>query len=176
MPKSILASFLVLSLPLILATGPKKAELKLGDMAPGFSLPDQDGKTHSLKDYAGKYVVLYFYPKDETPGCTTEACSFRDQMTDITAVDTVVLGVSADTVKSHKGFASHFNLNFVILADPKKKVIEEYGVLGPMGMAQRVTFIIDPAGKIAVIIPKVNPTDHAKLIIDELAKLRAGSR
>ena len=101
-----------------------------GKKAPDFTLPDQDGKNHSLSDHRGKTALVYFYPKDMTPGCTVEACSFRDSMNDLKAAGIQVLGISVDSVESHKKFAEHFHLNFPILSDMNKKVVQEYGVWG----------------------------------------------
>lgn len=143
--------------------------LKLGDKAPTFSLPDQDGKTHSLKDYTGKKVLLYFYPKDDTPGCTTEACNFRDGYQEFQDMGLVILGVSADDVKSHKKFAEKFKLPFPLLADESKEVCEAYGVwqkkkfMGReyMGVA-RTSFLIDEKGNLAKIYEGVKPPVHAQ--------------
>lgn len=147
--------------------------------APDFSLQDQFDKTHSLKDYAGKWVVLYFYPKDDTPGCTTEACSFRDEFKEIEKAGAVVLGVSKDSVKSHAKFAEKYNLNFPLLADVDLEVMKAYGAYGPkkfMGREYegtiRKTFLIDPKGEIIKEYPKVTPKDHAVQIIKDLEKLQ----
>lgn len=148
--------------------------------APDFSLPDQDGKTHSLKDYAGKWVVLYFYPRDDTPGCTLEACNFRDERDAIAEFgNAVVIGISHDTVKSHKKFADKFNLNFTLLADPEHTTIEAYGAWQQKSMfgkkymgIQRMTVIIDPSGIIAKTYPKVDPRKHAAEIIHDLKALQ----
>ena len=126
--------------------------------APEFSLPDQDGKEHKLGDYQGQFVVLYFYPKDDTPGCTKEACSFRDDYATLMRAKVAVLGVSADSIKSHKKFAEKYALPFTLLADEEKKVVELYGVWRKkkfMGREYlgivRTTFLIDPDGEIARI-------------------------
>ena len=147
--------------------------LQIGKKAPSFSLPDQDGKVHTLQDYAGKKVLLYFYPKDDTPGCTVEACNFRDGYKEFKKVGLVILGVSADSVKSHKKFADKFKLPFPLLADESKKVIESYGVwqkkkfMGReyMGIV-RSSFLIDEQGKLAKIYETVKPPVHA----DEVKK------
>lgn len=148
--------------------------------APDFSLQDQFDKTHSLKDYAGKWVVLYFYPKDDTPGCTKEACSFRDEFKEIEKAGAVVLGVSKDSVKSHAKFAEKYNLNFPLLADTDMSVMKAYDAWGLkkfMGRefegTLRKTFIIDPAGKIVKEYPKVTPKDHAVQIIKDLEELQS---
>ncbi|HWT56048.1 MAG TPA: thioredoxin-dependent thiol peroxidase [Candidatus Microsaccharimonas sp.] len=149
--------------------------------APDFSLQDQDGQTHSLQDYAGRWVVLYFYPKDDTPGCTTEACEFRDARDLIAELgNAVVIGISKDTVKAHRKFADKFDLNFTLLSDPEHEVIEAYGAWQEKSMygrtymgIQRSTFIIDPSGNIAREYPKVSPKKHAAQIIKDLQALRA---
>jgi thioredoxin-dependent peroxiredoxin len=149
----------------------------VGSEAPAFKLQDQGGKWHSLSDYRGKWVVLYFYPKDETPGCTTEACAFRDNIFAFDKEGAVVLGVSVDDVTSHKEFAEKHSLPFTLLADPTKAVTKEYGVLttymGVMEMAHRETFIIDPQGRVAKRYESVNPDDHSKVVLDELKALKA---
>ena len=126
---------------------------KVGEPAPAFKLQDQAGKWQSLADYKGKWVALYFYPKDDTPGCTTQACSFRDNVFAFNKEGAVILGISVDDVASHKAFAEKHGLPFTILADADKAVSRRYGVLktymGVMEMARRDTFIIDPQGRIA---------------------------
>lgn len=151
--------------------------------APDFSLADQDGKTHSLKDYAGKWVVLYFYPRDNTPGCTVEACNFRDERDALAEFgNAVVIGISKDTVKSHKKFADKFNLNFTLLSDPEHKTIEAYGAWQEKSMfgkkymgIQRMTVIIDPSGNIAKTYPKADPRKHTVEIIKDLEALQDNS-
>lgn len=146
--------------------------LREGDKAPDFSLPASNGKTVSLKDFAGKKVVLYFYPKDNTPGCTKEACSFRDYNAELAKGGAVVLGVSADSVKSHQGFASKYNLPFLLLADEGARVATAYGAWGQktlygrkfMGM-HRMTFLIDERGTIARVWPKVKPDNHGEEVL-----------
>ncbi len=146
--------------------------LKEGGSAPNFSLKGSDGKTHELSDFKGKYVVLYFYPKDETSGCTTEACNFRDDISSITKDGAEVIGVSVQDVESHKDFVKKYGLNFLLLADTDKKVVNEYGVYNAKWeMANRVTFIIDPKGNIAKIYPKVDPNDSSKEVLAELKTL-----
>jgi len=149
--------------------------------APDFSLPDQHGKTHSLKDYAGKWLVLYFYPKDDTPGCTTEACTFRDERDAIAEFgNTEVVGVSKDSVASHKKFAEEHHLNFALLSDPDHKTIEAYDSWKPkkfMGReylgTERNTFIINPRSQIVKEYRGVDPKTHAVQIIADLKKLQA---
>jgi peroxiredoxin Q/BCP len=149
----------------------------VGQQAPDFSLPDQDGVTHTLAEYKGKWVLLYFYPKDNTPGCTIEACTLRDQFKDFKKIDAVVLGVSTDSVKSHKKFADGFNLPFTLLADENKEVVGQYGVFGEKKMmgktymgVRRSSFLIDPSGKIAKVYEKVKPETHAAEVLADLAK------
>ena len=151
---------------------------KAGSRAPAFTLADQDGKEHSLSEYAGKWVLLYFYPKDDTPGCTIEACAIRDQFKDFKKIGAVVLGVSTDSVKSHKKFADAYELPFTLLADPHKEVVGKYGVFGEkkfmgktyMGTA-RTSFLIDPKGDIAKVYEKVKPEAHAAEVIADLKTL-----
>lgn len=148
--------------------------------APTFSLPDQDGKTHSLADYKGKWVVVYFYPKDDTPGCTTEACSFRDEYGYIKENGAVVLGISKDSVASHKKFAAKFNLNFPLLSDESLDTIKAYGAYGERSMYGRKfmgiirsTFLINPDGQIVKEYPEVTPKDHAVQIVKDLVLMQS---
>jgi len=151
-----------------------------GDRAPEFRLQDQTGKWHSLADYKGQWVVLYFYPKDNTPGCTTQACELRDNIFAFRDLGAVVLGVSVDDVASHKAFAEEHSLPFPILADADKKVATAYGVLtkfmGMMELARRDTFIIDPQGKVAKHYMKVDPKGHSEMVLAELKALGATPR
>jgi len=148
--------------------------------APDFALPDQEGTIKTLADYSGKWLVLYFYPKDDTPGCTTEACSFRDERDAIAEFGNAeVVGVSKDSVKSHKAFTQKFNLNFTLLSDTEHKAIEAYDSWKPkkfMGREylgiERNTFIISPEGKIAKEYRGVDPKTHAAQIIDDLKHLQ----
>ena len=147
-------------------------ELKIGDKAPDFQLKDQDGIEHSLSSYLGKSILLYFYPKDSTPGCTTEACEIRDNYSVFKKMDMVVLGVSADSVASHSKFSKKFKLPFPILADESKAVVKMYGVWGKkkfMGREydgiKRMSFLIDASGKIEKIYKEVKPAEHAKEVI-----------
>jgi len=143
--------------------------LKIGSKAPAFSLSDQEGTIHKLSDYKGKKVLLYFYPKDDTPGCTTEACNFRDGYKEFAKLGLVILGVSADSVKSHKKFAEKFKLPFPLLSDEDRKVCEAYGVWQKkklygreyMGIV-RNSFLIDEQGKLAKIYESVKPAVHAE--------------
>ncbi len=145
--------------------------LKANQPAPPFSLPDQDGKMHNLADYRGKWVVLYFYPKDDTPGCTQEACAFRDDLHELTALGADVLGISVDDSKSHHEFAKKYHLPFALLADVGGAVAAKYGALSNMGfmkIAKRYTFLIDPQGQIAKTYLKVETSRHSKEIIEDL--------
>ncbi len=147
--------------------------------APNFQLPDQEGQLHSLSDYLGKWVLLYFYPKDDTPGCTREACELRDAWSEFQEVNAVVLGVSADSVESHQKFVTKHQLPFTVLSDPEKQVIKEYGAWGEKKMfnntflgIQRSSVLIDPEGKVAKIYEKVKPAEHAKQVLKDLRKLK----
>ncbi|MBI3609381.1 MAG: peroxiredoxin [Nitrospirae bacterium] len=174
--------FLILIAALIVWLGafradanPPEPAVEEGRSAPDFTLQDQDGKPVTLSEQRGKWVVLYFYPKDDTPGCTKEACSFRDNLTAIQQLDARILGVSVDSVESHKKFAEKFKLNFPILADDRYQVTARYGVLSSyMGMkvARRSTVIIDPLGIVRKIFPSVKPEDHALEIHRALVELR----
>lgn len=148
----------------------------VGELVPDFTLQDQEGKSHTLSQYRGKKVVLYFYPKDMTPGCTVQAEGMRDSMNDLEAKGIVVLGVSVDDVKSHKKFVEKHNLNFPLLADTDKKVVEEYGVWKEKSMfgkkymgIQRDTFLIDEDGKLIQHFKKVNPLKHAEQVLEVLS-------
>jgi len=151
----------------------------VGAAAPNFKLQDQDGKWHNLADYRGKWVALYFYPKDDTPGCTTQACSFRDNVFAFNKEGAVILGISVDDVASHKAFAEKHGLPFTILADSDKAVTRQYGVLktymGVMEMARRDTFIIDPTGRVAKHYESVNPEGHSQLVLDDIKALKAAA-
>jgi peroxiredoxin Q/BCP len=151
------------------------SKLKEGDPAPVFSAPTNGGGKVSLADLKGKNVILYFYPKDNTPGCTKEACAFRDEFAQFKEKGAVILGVSNDSVKSHDKFVEKFKLPFPLLADEDKSIVNAYGVWGQkqfMGMKyqgiHRVTFLIGPDGRIKKIWPKVKPTEHAKEILEFL--------
>jgi thioredoxin-dependent peroxiredoxin len=150
---------------------------KVGQPAPAFKLQDQAGKWHQLSDYQGKWVALYFYPKDDTPGCTTQACSFRDNVFAFNQEGAVILGVSVDDVASHKQFAEKHGLPFTLLADADKSVTKRYGVLktymGVMEMARRDTFIIDPQGRIAKHYESVNPDGHSAVVLADIKALKA---
>ena len=149
--------------------------LKIGDLAPDFTLGDKNGNQVSLSDFLGKKVVLYFYPKDNTPGCTRQACAFASAYDEFKSRNVEVIGVSKDSVASHVKFAEKYSLPFVLLSDPERKAIESYGVwqekkmCGKVGFGVvRTTFLIDEEGKIARIMPKVKPDTNAAEILAEL--------
>lgn len=146
--------------------------LDVGINAPDFSLPDQDGVMHTLSQHRGSWVLLYFYPKDETPGCTTEACMLRDAWTEFQEQGIVVLGLSHDTVESHKKFAKKHRLPFPLLADTKKEVIKLYRSQAGF-LTRRTSYLIDPQGQIVKTYPSVEPEKHAAEILEEV-KLLAG--
>ena len=155
--------------------GPSTRQLKIGQKAPAFSLPNQDGKLVRLADFKGKKVVLYFYPKDDTPGCTKESCTLRDGLDEIQDSGAVVLGISGDSVDSHKKFAKKFNLNFPLLSDEKKAVLQAYGVWKEKSLygrkfmgIERTTFIIDEHGKLDDIFRKVKVDGHLEEVLAEL--------
>jgi peroxiredoxin Q/BCP len=154
---------------------------QIGQPAPAISLPDQTGKTVNLSDYKGKWVVLYFYPKDQTPGCTTQACEFRDNIFAFRKADAQILGVSVDDVASHKTFAEMHGLPFPLLADSSQDIVKRYGVTTMRGntvMASRETFLIDPAGKIAKHYA-VGPSDlvgHSKVVLTDIESFKAGGK
>jgi peroxiredoxin Q/BCP len=141
-----------------------------GQQAPEFSLPSQDGSQLGLKDFRGKWVVLYFYPKDNTPGCTVEAHNFQRDLSKYEQANAVVVGVSVDSLDSHKDFCATLGLTFKLLSDTDKKVVEQYGSLRPSGMAARNTFLIDPKGKIAKVWIKVDPAHHSEDVLAALAE------
>jgi len=153
------------------------ALLEVGDKAPAFKTKNQDGDAVSLGDFKGRKVALYFYPKDDTPGCTKEACSFRDAWAKFRKKGIAVLGVSIDDEKSHRKFADKFSLPFPLLADTDKKIVTAYGVWGEKSMygrkymgIHRVTYLIDEKGRIAAVWPKVKPEDHADEVLAAAAK------
>ncbi|MBL9127001.1 MAG: thioredoxin-dependent thiol peroxidase [Verrucomicrobiales bacterium] len=150
--------------------------LRVGDHAPDFEAPASGGGTVSLSGLRGRHVVLYFYPKDDTPGCTTEACGFRDAHAALTRKGAVVLGVSPDPVKSHDRFVAKFSLPFALVSDPEHTIAEAYGVWGEkkfMGRTyqgvHRVTFLVGPDGRIAAIWPSVKPAEHPAEVLAALA-------
>ncbi len=150
-----------------------------GKKAPAVSLKDQDGKKVSLNDFKGKNIVLYFYPKDNTSGCIKEACNFRDDFPDFKKLKAVILGISPDSIESHKKFADKFDLPFRLLSDEKKQVLEKFGVWKEKSMygrkymgVERATFIIDKAGKVRKIFRKVKVADHNKELMEALKELK----
>lgn len=145
--------------------GKPMSTVVVGSKAPDFTLPDQNGNNHTLSSYLGQKVALYFYPKDETPGCTKEACSIRDGRKQLQDAGIVVLGVSHDSVESHKKFADKYNLTFTLLSDSKKEVSSKYGAKGFLGLPARYTYLIDENGVIVAIMKDVNVSDHADEII-----------
>ena len=145
--------------------------------APDFSLKDEEGVTRTLKQYAGKWVVLYFYPKDDTPGCTIEACAMRDARDELTDLGAEVIGISKDDAASHEKFKAKHSLNFTLLSDPDAEVINAYGAWGKkqFGMEGilRRTFIIDPTGTVLKVYGRVTPLGHGGQVVKELQKLQA---
>jgi peroxiredoxin Q/BCP len=166
---------------LTVASAARAAAPEVGSPAPTFRLQDQTGAWHELNDYRGKWLVLYFYPKDDTPGCTTQACEFRDNIFAFNKLDAVILGISVDDVASHKQFAEEHALPFTLLADSTKETAKSYGVLrsalGLMEIAGRETFIIDPQGRIAKHYASVDPKGHSQRVLADLKVLegKAGS-
>ncbi len=170
MPKLIRLLFVIISATFSSAHAADE-DLKIGDPAPAFSLYDQNNQLHSLKDYRGQWLVVYFYPKDDTPGCTQEACNFRDDILVIRQLNARVLGISIDNTDSHKAFAQKYSLPFPLLADSKGQVAREYGALfsiGPIKFAKRHSFIINPEGLIAQLYRDVDPKTHSQDIIDAI--------
>jgi peroxiredoxin Q/BCP len=169
----------ILSLCAALVAIPARAQEApaVGALAPAFRMQDQNGKWHALEDYRGNWVVLYFYPKDNTPGCTTQACGFRDNIFAFRELGAQVLGVSVQDTASHADFAKEHGLPFPLLADPDKKVTKLYGVLtkylGVIELARRDTFIIDPQGRVAKHYVKVDPDGHSQAVIADLKGLGA---
>lgn len=148
--------------------------LTVGDNAPNFKLNDANGNSHSLSDYAGQYLVLYFYPKNDTPGCTKEACHFRDDIAQFEKMGVKVVGVSVDTSASNEGFSKKYHLPFTLLADTDGKVANSYHALTNLyviKVAKRYTFLIDPAGKISKIYTNVNVSNHSQQIIEDLKSI-----
>lgn len=154
-------------------------KLNIGTKAPLFSLPDQSGKIHKLSDYQGQWVLVYFYPKDDTPGCTIEACALRDSLPKFEKIQVIIFGVSADSVVSHEKFVKKYKLNFALLADESKETVKQYGVWGEKNFLgkkyfgiSRISFLIDPEGKIAKIYEKVKPNIHAVEVLRDLKQLQ----
>ena len=162
------------TLCLFLITGIASAEINTGQTAPNFNLQDQNGNWHTLDNYKGQWVVLFFYPKDQTPGCTTEACNFRDNIFEFQKLNTQILGVSLDDIESHQAFSEKYSLPYPILADVNKECATEYGVLGKfmmMTIAKRQSFLINPEGQIVKHYKKVDPDTHTKEVIIDLKQL-----
>jgi len=151
------------------------AGLQAGNQAPDFNLPDEKGEIKSLKSYVGKWVVLYFYPKDDTPGCTKEACNFRDDLHQLDKLDAQVIGISVDDSQSHAAFSKKYALPFPLLADKDGKVAALYGALADMGaikVTKRYTYLIDPNGTIAKTYLNVDASKHSQEIIEDLTQLK----
>lgn len=144
--------------------------------APDFTLSDEKGIKHSLKDFAGSWLVLYFYPKDDTPGCTTEACSLRDARDDLAELGAQIVGISKDEASAHEKFKAKHSLNFTLLSDPQGETIEAYGAWGPKMFGKvgilRKTFIINPDGQVVKVYGRVTPQGHGDQVITELKKLQ----
>jgi len=169
--KSILTASVITVL--LTASSSSIAAPKVGDKSPNFSLQDQNNITHTLSNFEGQWVVLYFYPKDDTPGCTTQACDFRDAVKRIIASKAVVFGLSVDSVRSHKLFAEKYNLPFSLLADETREVSELYDSLSSFfKVAKRNTFIINPEGNIAKIYLSVDPKTHSEMVLSDLSSLQ----
>ena len=146
-------------------------DLQIGDDAPSFKLNDAQGKSHSLNDYAGKYLVLYFYPKDDTPGCTKEACNFRNDISKFNKLGVSVVGISVDSIQSHYKFTQKYHLPFPLLADINGKVASNYNALTNffiVKIAKRYTFLIDPSGKVSKIYTSVDTSNHSQQITDDI--------
>jgi len=165
------------SIALLFARMTQASELpKIGQEAPDFHLPDQYGKLHKLADFRGKWLVLYFYPKDDTPGCTQEACAFRDDIEKLAALGAAVVGVSLDDSLSHQEFAQKYHLPFPLLADKNAETAARYGVLLNLGVykaAKRFTFLINPQGIVSKVYDKVETSRHSTEIIEDLKILSA---
>ena len=161
---------------LLIGTSSPAEQVRTGEPAPDFELKDQSGTLHSIEDYRGRWVALYFYPKDDTPGCTTEACEFRDNIFAFKNADCQILGVSLDDAESHKEFSEKYGLPFPLLADTEGTTAEAYGVktkfLG-MTIAKRQTFLIDPQGNVAKHYEKVDPATHSQQILADLEALKS---
>jgi peroxiredoxin Q/BCP len=150
-----------------------------GQPAPAFRLQDQQGAWHTLEQYAGKWLVLYFYPKDDTPGCTKQVCAFRDEITRVRAAGAEVVGVSVDDVASHEAFAKKHSVPFALLADVDQSTAKAYGVLvSKLGFsyARRDTFVIDPQGRVAKHYASVDPVENVGQVLEDLARLKAAAK
>jgi len=157
--------------------------LHVGVTAPDFTLADQNGEQHTLSAYQGKWVLIYFYPRDDTPGCTKEACGLRDAFPEFQQLDMPVFGISTDSIKSHSKFATKYDLPFTLLADEAKEVVNLYGVWGLKKFrgkeyegTNRMSFLIDPEGKIAKIYEQVKPDEHAEEVLNDVRELAGTDR
>lgn len=158
--------------------GASGAALAEGDAAPDFALQDQDGRWHRLTDYHGRWLILYFYPKDDTPGCTKEACGFRDRFTELREAGVAILGVSLDDAASHARFSHRYELSFPLLSDVGGLVAAEFGALmslGPLKYTRRHSFVIDPEGNIVKIYRKVRAAGHSQQVLEDIRVLQAGN-
>lgn len=166
----------LIALAVMVAAHAADTQLTVGSAAPEFKLQDQNGQWHTLGEYSGKWVALYFYPKDQTPGCTKEACEFRDNIFAFRDANAVIVGISVDDVESHKKFEQKHSLPFTLLADPGKQTVKSYGVLkkymGTMELAKRETFLIDPKGHIAKIYTDVEPKGHSAEVLGDIKKMK----
>jgi thioredoxin-dependent peroxiredoxin len=174
-PLSFIGSlFVIAMLPWVCAVAAESAPtLGVGSPAPAFKLQDQNAQWHTLTEYQGKWLVLYFYPKDQTPGCTAEACEFRDNVFAFRDANAVIVGISVDDVASHKKFESKHGLPFSLLADPAKETTKAYGSLMMiMRFAKRDTFLIDPTGRIAKIYRGVDPAGHSQAVLADIKTLQ----
>ncbi|MGA7750213.1 MAG: peroxiredoxin [Gallionella sp.] len=171
---------LIVFVALLVARAARAGDLpEAGKPAPDFNLPDQNGKQHTLQEYRGKWLVLYFYPKDDTPGCTQEACAFRDDLNQISELGAQVVGVSVDDTESHAEFAKKYHLPFPLLSDKTTETAERYGALLNLffiKVARRYTFLIDPHGNVSKIYLSVETSRHSKQIINDLKKLSAEAK
>lgn len=152
--------------------------LNVGDQAPAFELNDQHGQAHTLAHYFGSWLIMYFYPRDDTPGCTREACQFRDAFQPLQSLHAKVIGISVDTAQSHARFAEKYHLPFTLLADTQGEVVARYGALvklGPLKMARRMTFIVSPRGHIVHVFTRVNPAYHVDEVMRILKNLQNGN-
>jgi len=171
----LIAAILVIAVGFVSVYAADQSMPAAGQVAPTFTLPSQDGSQIALDSFHGKWVVLYFYPKDMTQGCTIEAHNFQRDLSKFEAANAVIVGVSVDTPDSHKQFCTKEGLTFRLLADPEHKVVDEYGSLGHFGtmtIAMRNTFLIDPEGKIVKVWTKVDPSHHSEEVLAELAELK----
>lgn len=171
-------SRLLLALFVLGSAGVHAAGKWVGTSAPTITLPDQHNATRTLADFRGRWVALYFYPKDDTPGCTQEAIQFRDRWSHFQKAGIEVIGVSVDSVASHKEFATTHKLPFILLSDEKHQLAKAMGVLrgfGPIAFASRETFLIDPEGTIVYHYPSINTSRHAEEVLKDVARLKAGN-